>query len=312
MKRILVTGVSGLLGLNFSLQTAARYDVYGVFHRNQLKNVPFELVNTDLTQFDKVDNLLDIVKPDIVLNCAALTRLDVCEIHKNLAHQVNTVLPGKLAQAATQRGIYFAHISTDGVFDGGRGDYSEEDAPNPINTYARTKFAGEQRVLEANPQALIARVVFYGCSLSGERSLAEFFYNNLRKGQPVKGFADVFFCPLLANQLSEILVEMIELRLEGLYHVVSAECLSKHDFGVLLARKFGFEEELITPVSWYEVDLRAERAANLSLRTEKIESALGRSMPSQADGIDQFYRLLQDGYSQQIRSYKTISDSVPG
>jgi dTDP-4-dehydrorhamnose reductase len=312
MKRILVTGVSGLLGLNFSLQTAARYDVYGVFHRNQLKDVPFELVNTDLTQSDEVDHILDSVKPDIVLNCAAMTRLDACELNKDLAHQVNTVMPGKLAKAAAQRGIFFVHISTDSIFDGRRDHYSEQDVPNPINTYARTKLAGEQRVLEVNPQALIARVVFYGCSLSGERSLAEFFYNHLSQGQTVRGFADVFFCPLLVNQLSEILVEMIELKLEGLYHVVSSECLSKYDFGVMLARRFDFDEELIAPVSWHDVDLHAERASNLRLCTDKIQSALGRSMPAQAEGIDQFYSLVQDGYAQTIQSYKTITDNVPG
>jgi dTDP-4-dehydrorhamnose reductase len=312
MKRILVTGVSGMLGLNFSLQAAERYDVHGVFHRNHLKNVPFELVSSDLTQLDEVDHLLDIVKPDIVLNCAAITRLDVCELHKDLALQVNADLPGRLARATAQRGIFFAHISTDGVFDGRRGSYSEEDVPNPINTYARTKFEGEQRVLEANQRALIARIVFYGCSLSGERSLAEFFYNHFSKGQSVRGFADVNFCPLLVNQLSEILAEMIDQRLEGLYHVVSSECLSKYEFGVLLARTFGFSEELITPISWQDADLRAERATNLSLCTDKIQLALGKRMPTQAEGFDQFYRLIQDGYPRRIQSYKAIKEDVPG
>ena len=94
------------------------------------------------------------------------------------------------------------HVSTDAVFDGQAAATTEQDTPNPLSIYARTKLDGERGVAEANPDAIIARVNLYGWSLSGRRSLAEFFFNNLSAGKRVKGFTDVYFCPLLANDLA--------------------------------------------------------------------------------------------------------------
>ena len=102
------------------------------------------------------------------------------------------------------------------------------------------------------------------------------------------GFTDVFFCPLQVNVLSEILLRMAELRLSGLYHVVSREALSKYDFGCRIARLFGLDESLITPVSWKDGGLKAARSPNLTLRTEKLAAALGEPLPDQAPGLSGF------------------------
>ncbi len=98
---------------------------------------------------------------------------------------------------------------------------------------------------QANPQAIIARVNFYGWSLNGTRSLGEFFYRNLSAGKNVKGFTDVLFCPLLVNHLVDLLLTMAEKDLKGLYHVVSSEHLSKYEFGCRIARLFDLDEKLI-------------------------------------------------------------------
>ena len=98
---------------------------------------------------------------------------------RTLAGKLNAEVPGWLAGAAKGWGVPFVHISTDAVFNGETGNYTEEDATDPLSVYARTKLAGEQAVQAANPEAAIARTVFYGWSLSGRRSLAEFFFNQL-------------------------------------------------------------------------------------------------------------------------------------
>ena len=147
----------------------------------------------------------------------------------------------------------------------------------------------------------MARVNFYGWSLRGQRSLAEFFYNSLTAGQGVRGFTDIFFCPLVVNDLADLLLEMLGRGLSGLYHTVSSESISKYAFGVAIANRFSLDGNLITPTSWKEGGLTARRSPNLTLNTGKLAATLGRSLPGIEPGIERFFRLQQAGYPQQIQ-----------
>lgn len=302
MTRILVTGASGLLGLNFALRYHADHSVSGVVHRNPLRNPPFHQIVADLTDPSSLEAVLEQTQPQVVLHCAAMANVDECERQPQRAFQVNTELPQALARAAARHGFRLVHLSTDAVFDGQRGDYTEEDTPQPLSVYARSKWQAEQQVLEACPQAIVARVNFYGWSLSGQRSLGEFFFYNLKEGKPVKGFTDVFFCPLEATQLADLLLRLVEKGAAGLFHVVSSECQSKYQFGVSIARRFGLDESLIEPVSVMEGGLVARRSPNLRLRTDKLRAVLGEAPPNQVAALERFYQLYLDGYPQQVRS----------
>ena len=302
MTRILVTGASGLLGLNFSLQVSGRYEVVGVVHQNQLTGVPFPVAQADLSAPGKLEEMLREFEPQVVLHCAALANVDACEDYPEKAYRINAEVPGELAKLCAQQDIHFVHISTDAVFDGQEGNYLESDLPNPINTYAETKLAAEHLVAAANPNALIARVNFYGYSIFGKRSLGEFFVNHLAAGEPVKGFTDVIFCPLQVNDLADVLLEMIEKRLSGLYHVLSPESLSKYDFGCRIAEAFGFDTTLISPITWADAGLKATRSPNLTLRVDKLQRDLGHSLPGLEQGIRRFHSLYQEGYPERIQS----------
>lgn len=301
MTRYLVTGASGLLGLNFGLELGGQGEVVGVANRHALANPPFRLLTADLSQPGSAARLLDEVQPDVVINCAAMAILDECEANPALAEVVNAHMPGELARAARAHGARMVHISTDSVFDGQRGDYSESDAPNPLSTYSRTKLAGEHAVADANPDAIIARVVFYGWSLSGRRSLSEFFYNRLSAGQTATGFTDVFFCPLQVNDLAQTLTRMAGLGLSGLYHVVGPQCLSKHDFGAALAREFEFDESLVIPTSVNHSALKAPRSPRLCLRSDKAAAALGGPLLGLEHGLRRLHAQLVDGYVERVR-----------
>jgi dTDP-4-dehydrorhamnose reductase len=197
--------------------------------------------------------------------------------------------------------VRLVHISTDAVFDGRVGNYSEEDLPNPLGVYAQTKLAGEKAVLDANPSAVVARVNLFGWGITGKRSLAEFFFYNLQARKTVMGFTDVFFCPLLANDMAEVLEKLFVRQLSGLYHLVGSECLSKYQFGVRIARRFGMDEGLIRPASVEQAGLRAARSPNLTLRVQKLEQALGGPLPGVSAGLDRFYDLYVQGYPQRLR-----------
>jgi dTDP-4-dehydrorhamnose reductase len=226
--KILVTGASGLLGLNLSLQMVETHSIVGI-DRDKLTNTPFELVKADLLEAGTCSRLFDQVQPEAVIHTAAMADVDACESDPQAARQLNAEFPGYLAQLCAERSIHMVHISTDAVFDGTKdGDYFEEDEPNPLSIYARTKLEGEQAVLAANPHAIVARVNFFGWSLSGSRSLSEFFFNHLSAGKKCNGFIDVWFCSMYVGDLADILVRILERRLSGLYHTVGSEALTKY------------------------------------------------------------------------------------
>jgi dTDP-4-dehydrorhamnose reductase len=301
--KILITGASGLLGMNLALEAMREHEVIGV-DRGKLKSAPFPVYNADLFHRNTIDPILDETQPDWLINCAALANLEECEKDAERARLLNTDMPGDLANACGQRKIRFIHISTDAVFDGEKKDfYTEEDEPNPLGVYSQTKLGGERAVQKANSEAIIARVNFYGWSLSGRHSLGEFFVNSLIAGKQVNGFTDVIFCPMLVNHTARILLSMLEKGLSGLYHVVGPQPMSKYQFGFEIAWKFGFDESQIDPKSVLLSELTARRARNLRLSTHKLSTALGYEIPRFSTGLDEFYTQYQQGYPQRICSY---------
>ena len=306
MPRLLITGASGLLGLNMALLARQEHTVVGV-DRCKLTGVPFELVCADLLNRGAVDRTLDAARPDWLIHCAALADLEACEADPGLARRLNADLPDELATACARRGIRLVHISTDSVFDGTKdGVYTEADMPNPASVYSATKLQGEQNVLSANSDAIIARVNFFGWSLSGKRSLSEFFYNNLSTGRQCNGFTDIWFCPMFVGDLAVTLLRMLEKGLSGLYHVVGSEALTKYDFGVRLSRQFGFDERLVIPISIVESGLKAKRSHNLRLSVHKLSTVLKSDIPCGSTGLAKFYAQYAQGYPQKMRSYQQV------
>ena len=304
MKHVLVTGASGLLGLNLALTAAqSGYHVTGWSGRHALVQTPFAAEQVDLTELESLPTRIAALAPDVIIHCAALADIDQAEQHPRLAEKLNAQVPGVIAQAAKNCGAQLVHISTDAVFDGTRGDYRETDTPNPINTYARTKLAGEAAVAAAYPHALVARVNFYGWSARGQRSMAEFFYTHLRAEQTVNGFTDVYFSPLYARHLAQLLLLMVEKSFSGLYHVFNPQATSKYAFGVSLARQFGLDESLINPVSFADAGLSTPRPLNLSMNTEKLQTALDAPLPSEQEGLQALYEDALAGLPDKLVGY---------
>ncbi len=299
--RILITGASGLLGLNIALETADQHAVFGQVNSNMIQTDAFTVLKTDLLEPGAVKRLLDQTQPDWVIHCAALANLEACENDPDLAWELNTEIPRKLAKQCREGGARLLHVSTDAVFDGQTGGYTEADPPNPLGTYAKTKYQAEVAVVAVNPDAIVARVNLFGWSLYGRRSLAEFFFNNLSSENSVMGFTDVYFCPLLVNDIAHIFLKMLDKGLSGRYHVLSSDNMTKYDFGIAIARSFDLKSELISPVSVLDSGLKAARSPNLILKVDKLIHDLGETLPTISTGIDRFYKLYQQGYPQVVQ-----------
>ncbi|MGI9044541.1 MAG: SDR family oxidoreductase [Gemmatimonadaceae bacterium] len=278
---LLVTGAGGFLGRYVSLQAAASgRPLLGTVHQRGADDKAYPVEAIDLTGPSSARELINRVNPTIVVNCAALTNVDECEIHPDWALLVNAELPGQLAAACAERGARFIHISTDSVFDGERGGYTEDDVPSPLNSYAQSKLAGETAVRESYEEALILRTNFIGLSESGMSGLADWIASSLEAGKRINGFTDVVFSPLLANDLARLILEVADAGLCGTYNASAGNSCSKYDFALGLASAVGLDSALVDPAKLSEGELLARRPLNTSLSPSRIEEALGRSMPS--------------------------------
>jgi dTDP-4-dehydrorhamnose reductase len=244
----------------------------------------------DILDADSLRDVIQERRPDVVVNAAAMANHDACAADEALAMQINAEAAQVLAQAARQVDARFVQISTDAVFDGRIGGYQESDQPNPSTAYGRTKYAGEQLVIEANPESLIVRTNFFGWSPSGTRSILEFFVNALSRGERVNGFVNYSVTTAFVDEVSTALVELVDQQVSGIVHVASADSLTKDEFGHLVAVEFGLDAELISPMQ-AQFESGSDHQ-DLSLDTEKVSSLLGRQMPTQADGVKQA-RLLR-------------------
>ena len=263
------------------------------------------MLPVDLTDRSETRRLFAELNPSAVVHCAAATDVDWCEEHPREAERINATVPSAIAEITAHSGARFLYISTDSVFDGAGANYAETDCPATVNVYARTKLRGEAEVLEKYPAASIARVNLYGWNAQNKFSLAEWVLKHLAAGEVVPGFTDAIFCPILANDLAEVLFNLLDQKLCGLYHVVGSEAVSKYEFARQVALRFGFDPMRVVPMRMAEAGMRARRPLNTSLNTRKISGALGRSMPNVAAGIRRLAELRESGYVDRIKGRLT-------
>jgi dTDP-4-dehydrorhamnose reductase len=280
-------------------------EVVGLYHRHPVQIDGVRLLAADLVDQAETRRIFDELRPSSVVHCAAATDVDWCEDNALEAHAINVTVPAAIAGIAVESDVRFLYISTDSVFDGSNGNYAETDAPSPLNVYAKTKLEGEGEVLRRNPRASIARVNLYGWNAQNKDSLAEWILKQLVLGHPVPGFRDVVFCPVLANDLAEVLLALLDQDLAGLYHIVGSEAVSKYEFARRVAATFGFDPGKVVPMLLADAKLKAQRSRDTSLNTGKIRSALGRTMPDVGAGLRRFAQLRATGYADRVRNNRT-------
>jgi len=303
---ILVTGASGLLGTNVvALARAQGREVAGLYHRHEAILPGATLLPADLMDESALSRVFHDLKPEAVVHCAAATHVDWCQEHPEEAHRINVAATARIAEITAQNAAQLLYISTDAVFDGSRGHYSESDRPAPVNVYADTKLRGEREVLRFNPRAVVARVTLYGWNAQSKQSLAEWVLGQLILGKPVPGFTDVIFCPILANDVAEILLTMLDRKLAGTFHVVGSEAVSKYKFARRVAAAFGFDPGQVFSAKSNDSKLKAPRPRDTSLNTERVCTALGCSMPDVNAGLHKFFRLQPEGTMERLKSHVT-------
>ena len=283
--RVLVTGITGLLGSALARAGSDGYDVHGLARHPEAAVLTCALHRADITDAAAVQKVMDLVDPDLVIHAAAIASVNACEADVAAAVAVNVAGTANVTEAAGSRRLVF--ISTDSVFDGRRGHYTERDAPAPIHVYARTKLDAEQQLLDARPDALAIRTSFYGWNVLPRESLSEWILNLLKARRSVQGFTDVRFSPLLNDQLARLLYALAGTPARGVLHVGSRDGISKWDFARRLATVFGHEPDDVVPLSVDAADLRPSRPKDVTLDVSRAAAVLGERLPSVDEGIEE-------------------------
>ena len=290
---LLVIGASGFLGSTVaSIAAASGRAVTGTYRSHAIAHPGMRAVCAELGSLAAARALLADVKPDVVINCAAFTNVDGCEADPETARLLNVELPANLGAACSAAGVRVAHISTDSVFDGSTGSYSEDDVPAPVNVYAQTKLDGERALLAALPDALVLRTNFVGRSPEGRTGLADWLRGRFEAGERISGFTDVIFGPLLATDLARVSLELLDRNLSGIYHVTARDAISKYEFACRLGTALGADTSLVDAASLANAALTAPRPLNTSLSPMKVEAALGRPMSSVDSAIAGYAALV--------------------
>jgi dTDP-4-dehydrorhamnose reductase len=309
MARLIVTGASGLLGANLVIEGSADHDVVAVSNRHRMRFDHAIAEQVDLTEGQDVHRLFADVHPDAVIHCAAGTDIDELEQDPQLAMSLNCEMAALLARAAHAHGARFVHISTDAVFDGLEGCYSEDDPPRPLNMYGKSKLAGEAAVHLEYPQAVIVRTTIFGWSTGWKTTLAEWFVEGLEAGVTLPGFSNLHFSPILVNDLAHILLMLAASEASGVFHVPGADCVSKYEFGRRIAKSLGLDPRRIHETVSTSAGLEAQRPEKTCLRGEKIQQLLGIRLPTIDEGIQRLLELRRIGYTEKLRQAREDGDA---
>ena len=275
--KLLITGASGLLGTKLC-ETALRnkHEVYSAYSQHKpVYGTPVELNILNLKDQQRV---LEKTKPEAVIHSAALTNVDKCELEKELAWKTNFEATAHLAQLCKERGVFLIYVSTDYVFDGKKGMYKENDKPAPINYYGVTKLEGEQVVKKSDAEYCVARTsVIYGTiPAAGKTNFALWLLDRLKRKQETKITTDQWNSPTLNTSLAQMILEILERKLTGTFHLAGATRLSRYEFARLLAETFQLNPSPLIPTLSKEISWVANRPRDSSLDTEKATLTLER------------------------------------
>ncbi|MFZ3113300.1 dTDP-4-dehydrorhamnose reductase [Methanothrix sp.] len=270
--RFFITGGSGLAGSRLAEMALARGEqVYSGYAHNQPpygKEVKFDLLDPN-----GIRDIIERLRPDVIVHSAALTDVDRCEREKDLAYRMNVEGTRAIAEAARKAGSYLVYISTDYVFDGQRGLYREEEETNPVSYYGLSKLLGEEFCLD---QGCIARTcVIYGSRpASGKVNFALWLLNALKSGKEARVVTDQFITPTLNSNLAAMVLEAADRHLSGIYHLSGASRVSRYDFACELARAFDLDRRMILPSQMSDIGWLARRPMDSSLDTSKASGTL--------------------------------------
>ncbi len=283
--KILITGATGLLGVDLMAVLKQDYRAMGV-----------ATANFDIQNYDETASFLDRMKPEVVLHAAAWADVDGCEEQKEKAFAVNAIGTKNIATVCKNIGAKMIFYSTDYVFDGTKGSaYTEDDKPNPINNYGRSKLEGEQHVLDILDNAAIMRISWlYGtakdCFVTSVIHSALTQHRAKLKNEPyevLKVVGDQFSCPTWTVDIADQTKVIIEKKLTGIIHAASIGQASKYKLSENIFEELSWDIEM-NLVKRSDVPMKAKRPERTDLENKRLNELGLSEMRSYKEAIREF------------------------
>lgn len=271
-RKVLVTGAAGQLGRSLVTGLSDNFEVIPTVHKNK-DGVHFKVEILNISESQEVKRMINSYSPDIVINCAAMTNVDLCESNHTDAWDINVSGLENIIKF-TNKNTHIIQISSDYVFDGDSGPYSESDPTYPVNYYGKTKLAAENLLIGSQRKHLILRPnVLYSSDLSLNNFFSWTFWS-LSEKKEIQVVTDQMSNPTWTSIFSDVVREFIIFRSEGIYHYGSDNYLSRYEFALEIAEIFNFDSKLITPVKSSDLSQIAIRPTNSGLNISKVEEEM--------------------------------------
>ena len=280
MKKIVLLGGKGLLGTNIAPVLGESFEV-----------IPVDIDTWDITDASSGEKNLNVYKPDVVVNLAAITDVDGCEDRREIAERVNGYGAGIIAELCNERDIYFVHMSTDYVFDGRKTlPYKEDDEPNPLSVYGKTKLLGEQLVVKKNPSGIVVRTQgLYG--KGGENFISK-VVKVAQSGGVLRIVNDQKGSPTYAGDLAGAIIRLMEKKKSGIYHIANSGSCTWFEFAEEIFRLLRIKAEII-PISSDELNRKAKRPAYSVFDMWKLQKQTGFKMRPWQEALKEYIGSLE-------------------
>ena len=277
-KRILITGINGLLGQNLVQEFRHDHDIHGIDLGSSLfgEGDTISVKSLDLTDSSAVADHIQLVAPHYLIHGAAYTNVDGAEDHPDLAFKVNRDVPKVLAAICADMSVPIIHISTDYVFNGVAGPYAEQAVCDPQGIYSISKHAGERAVLDSEAVSAVIRPnVLYGHGIALKSSFVAWLIGELKAGRSVRIVNDQYNNPTYARRLAGLIREVIQRDAWDIWHFGASEVISRYDFALKIADTFGLPSHLIHAISTVDLNQKAPRPMRSGLISDKVGQELG-------------------------------------
>jgi len=289
--KILITGSNGLLGQKLVelLINKNNVELYATSKgENRIINKKdYQYYPLDITNQQEVTNLIDKLQPEVIINTAAMTNVDACESNKELCWDLNVNAVKYLIEASQKNNTHLIHLSTDFVFDGENGPYKEDDTPNPLSYYGKSKHEAE-KLLQASAikWSIVRTIIVYGIVDDMSRSnIVLWAKEALEKGNPLTIVNDQFRSPTLAEDLAIGCWLVAQKEAEGIYHISGKETMSIIELVYAVADFYGYDKSIITPITSDSLNQAAKRPPKTGFVLTKSQTKLGYAPCSFQEGI---------------------------
>lgn len=291
MKRVLVTGSNGLLGQKLIDLALAQSDISLVATSSGSNRHPMKVGYTyqelDVCDADALRAAIVKHQPKAIIHTAAMTNVDACESNQEACEKLNVTAVASLATLCQEFNIQLIHLSTDFIFDGANGPYSEDDSPNPLSFYGQSKWNAEQAIVASGcTYAILRTIIVYGVAAAMSRSnIVLWAKNALEKGETISVVNDQWRMPTLAEDLAAACIAAVQKEAQGVFNVSGKNLMNMVELVQQVADFWHLDKTLIQPITYASLNQAAKRPPKTGFVLDKAIAQLNYQPHSFVEGL---------------------------